>query len=436
MDRRGDVLGALAWGLRRYAWVVATAVIVIGVLVPFGLSRSAPVYEAEAILAPNKQLAIPSLDALPRYGEVVFASGAVADSVREAFGLSTTTPVIPERVELVAEQDNVAFTVIGRSDTPDGAAELANTAAASFQLELNQTSDAVGYYIVLNAAEPPVSAQPRFAGGTLALAIGLLGGLIVGLALVTLLVVVRRPVLDPTAVEGVTSAPVLGRITLPRGGGEVREHDAQGVAGLCRRLLASPSSVILLVSPRSAVSLRHRLTPVLTALLGHSRRVLAGRGGDQDLATQWRQGVRRSGHKLRSAGGPGMRKFELALVDGPTADERINRPDSSLMVLVVPEGIGLTALRKAADEYLDGGPTGVVLVRERGLGRFRLGSGSSQTERPADMAPAPAELNGRGRADDERPSIFVDHEEEPPTRTPPSGERDTSPTAAPTTGRP
>lgn len=412
MDRGGDVFGALTWGLRRYAWVVALAVIGIGMLVPLGLSRSTPVYEAEAILAPNKELTIPNLDALPRYGEVVFISGAVADSVRESFGLSGTSPVIPERVELVTEQDNVAFTVIGRSEDPTVAAQLANTAAAAFQLELNQTSDAVGYFIVLSQAEPPASAEPSLAGGNLALAIGVLGGLVVGLALVALLVVIRRPVLDPEAAKGATGAPVLARVTIPRGRGDVRERDAHGVGVLCRRLLAGSSSVVLLAGPKNSAGLRHRLTPVLTTLLGRSRSVVVSRGGEQDLTTQWELDARR-GRRARSV--PGMPKAELVLVDGPTADERMHRPDSALMVLVVPEGIGLNALRQAAEEYFDGGPAAVVLVRKRGLG----GRGR---EPVTQVAPSRGELNGRGPAHaGEQPGPA--DEDETRDRTAPGGRR-------------
>lgn len=402
----GDVFGALTWGLRKYVWLVALAVFAIGVLVPFALSRSAPVYEAEAILAPNQQLAIPNVDVLPKFGESVFDSGAVADSVREAFGLTATTAVIPERVELVAEQDNVAFTIIGRSSDPVAAADLANIAASSFQLELNQTSDAVGYYIVLSKAQPPIAAEPQLAGGTTALLFGALGGLLVGLALVALLVVLRRPVLDPETAQEVTGAPALGRVTIPRGRGLVEERDAHGVARLCRHLLAGSASIILLVSPRGSVRLRHRLTPVLVTLLGRGRRVLASRGGEQDPTTQWGGlGAHRGGRKLRS--GPGVRKSDLALVDGPTTDERISRPDYSLLLLVVPEGIGINALRKAADEYLDGGPVGVVLVRKRGLGHHRLGWGHPPGETAAPAAEPAGGLNGRSHVRDHEPFLPV-----------------------------
>ncbi|MBA2695804.1 MAG: hypothetical protein H0U62_08190, partial [Actinobacteria bacterium] len=331
MDRK-DVFGALAWGLRRYAWLVVLSIVVIGVLVPFGLSRSAPVYEAQAVLAPNQQVVIPSLDALPRYGEVVFFSGAVAQAVRDAYGLAATTPIIPDRVELVTEQDNVAFTVIGRADNPSEAADLANIAAVAFSRKLNQTSEAVGTFIVLSGAERPVAAEPTLAGGALALAIGVLGGLIIGLALVVLLVVLRRPVLDAEAAQEVTGAPVLGRVTMPGGPGGVTAGDVRGVAGLCRRLLADASSVVLFVGPKKSAALRHRLTPVLTSLLSRSRSVVASRGGEQDLTTQWGLEARRNGRKTRNV--PGTPKTELVLVDGPTAEERITRPDSALMVLV------------------------------------------------------------------------------------------------------
>ena len=381
MGSTTDVFGALTWGLRKYAWVVLLPVLAIGVLVPLAFSQASPVYEAEALVAPNKQVAAPSVDVLPRFGESAFSSddGVVADSVREAFGMPPTTVVIPRQVELVTEQDNVAMTVIGRSSDPEDAAELANVAAASFQLQLNQASDAVAYYIVMEKAEAPSSAEPQLAGGITSLIIGVIGGLIVGLALVVLLVVLRRPVLDPIAAQEATGAPVLGRVTLPRGHGEVGDGNAPGVSALCRRLLGSSCSVILVVSPKGSSELASRLTSMLAAQLGSSRRVVLRQGGDQNMV-QPALSAGRSGPKPVNDLPHGH--AELVLVDGPTAAERLNRPDSALVLLVVPKGIGINALRTAAEEYLDEGPGGVVLASTGGSGLF----GRRSTGRPDTSA--------------------------------------------------
>lgn len=370
MDRSGDVFGTLAWGLRRYAWLVLLATVAVGVLVPYVLNQSEDVFEAETTIqaAGNKALEIPSLDALPKFGEQSFNNGAVAQKIRDEFRLPASDPVIPERVELVTEQDAVGFTVIGRASNPNDAANLSNTAASTFAQEMNQSSGTVGFFATQEPADPPAVAEPKIAGGTLTLLLGVLAGLIIGVALVALVLVLRRPVLDAEAARDATGAPVLGRVTLPRGRREPSERDAHGLGALCRRLLGSGSPVILLVSPQKAAGVRHRLATVMASLLGRSRNVFVSSGGDGDLPMHWDLVTRRGNRKSR---GVSAERTELVLVDGPTVEERTHRPDSATTLLVVREGITLNALRQVADEYLDGEPGGVVLVRTRRARRVR-----------------------------------------------------------------
>jgi len=399
MDRGGDVFGTLAWGVRRYAWLVVLTTVAVGVLVPFVLSQGDDVYEAQATVQAKTEVVIPSTEDLPRFGENTFNNGAVAEAIRTRYGLSAEDSVIPERVELITGQDALGgFIVIGRDDDPDVAADLAAAAGATFQSELNDSSGAVGTFYVQEAVTTPGTPEPKLVGGPLTIALGVLGGLLLGLGLVALLLVLRRPVLDAAAAQDATGSPVLGRVTLPKGRGTVNERDTQGLGALSRRLLAGSAPVILMVSPRSAVGQRHRLSAVLASLLGRSRNVFASRGGEEDLPSQWELATRRGGRKAGQVGRePTADRTELVLVDGPTVEERTHRPDSSLTLLVVPEGIALGALRQAADEYLDGEPGGVVLVRTRRPGRFR--------REPVDQAPVA--VHDRGDDDDEPPSIFT-----------------------------
>jgi len=400
MDRGGDVFGTLAWGLRRYAWVVVLATVLVGVLVPYALSQSEDAYEAEATVAATAEVQIPSLDALPKTVENIFSDGAVAQVVRTRYNLSDTTPVVPDLVEVVADQDSLAFAVIGRDRDPAVAADLADTAAKEFVLELNAADNAVGTFGLVQEAAVPVTPEPKLAGGPLTIAIGILAGLLLGVALVVLLLVLRRPVLDAESARDATGAPVLGRVTLPRGRGEVNERDTHGLGSLCRRLLASGSPVILLVSPRSAVSVRHRLSTVMAKLLGRSRNVFVSQGGEHDLPTLWELVTRRGGRKARV---PDADRTELVLVDGPTVEERTSRPDTAMTLLVVPEGIGLGALRLLADEYLDGDPGGVVLVRTRRAGSFRR-----EPRQHVDETPS----TGLHSRDDDDPPTFFDDDDQ------------------------
>jgi hypothetical protein len=96
---------------------------------------------------------------------------------------------------------------------------------------------------------------------------------------------------------------------------------------------------------------------------------------------------------------PDADRTELVLVDGPT-EERTSRPDAAMTLLVVPEGIALGALRLLADEYLDGDPGGVVLVRTRRAGTFRRESHQQVEDTPSTGL--------HSRDDDEPPTFFDD----------------------------
>ena len=69
MSDGGDVLGVLGWGLRKYAWVVALFVVLVGVLLPWLLGRAPTQYEAQAQVGPTDTLTFSNLDPLPRLGE-------------------------------------------------------------------------------------------------------------------------------------------------------------------------------------------------------------------------------------------------------------------------------------------------------------------------------------------------------------------------------
>nr|MBA2558855.1 hypothetical protein [Propionibacteriales bacterium] len=56
MNEDVDVLSALGWGLRKYAWLVALFVVTLGVLVPFLLSRGGDGYDAQAQVGPKQVL--------------------------------------------------------------------------------------------------------------------------------------------------------------------------------------------------------------------------------------------------------------------------------------------------------------------------------------------------------------------------------------------
>ena len=374
MNRGADAFRVFRWGLRKYAWVVALFVLGVGVVVPLVQASTPDVYEAKALVLPSS-LTAPSMDLVPRLGDSVFASGAVEDDIRELLQLEPGASVIPKYVELVSAQDNPSFTVIGRAGNPDDAARLADVAASTFTQEMNATTAlSIGSFAIARTADPPADPIPALGGGRFALVIGVLAGLVAGIGAVGLLLMLRRPVLDPSTAGAVTGTPVLGRVQMRRSGGQLSDRDVIGIAPLSRRLLGSHAPVVMLVSPGSAVAQRRQLASALAAVLARARRVRLASGGDLDKesggqASSLAWGASDPGHE---GGDPTVAQPELVLVDGPTLPERAARSDMTMMLLVVQVGISETSLRQAAEEYLDGDGVGVVLVdRARGLRRPR-----------------------------------------------------------------
>jgi hypothetical protein len=348
MNHGGDVFGVLAWGLRKYAWLVALFVVALGVGVP-AVQQSAPdKFQATAQVGPAQALTLPRLDALPRVGETVFVNGAVAAAVRQAFEprLPASDPVIPGRVELVAAQDNIVFTVVGHGPDAASAQHVANIAADAFATEMNRYSSSVGSFAVQRLATRPTEPTATAGGGLFDIVLGVAAGLAAGVGMVGLLLVWTRPVIDAESAQEAGSVPVLGRVVM----GTSTEF-TRGIPQLCRRVLAGPTDRLLLAGSRHTRKERRQLTSVLTDVLGWSREV---------VALEPENGVNRC---LQAPTGTPGDKHRLVIINEPSQSEIASRSESSLTLLVVQEGISRSALRQQAEQHLDGGVEGIVLVR-------------------------------------------------------------------------
>ena len=392
MNPGADAFRVLRWGLREYAWVVALCVLGVGVVIPLVQASASDTYEAEALVAPVR-LTATNTDTVPRYGDVVFTNGEVEGAVRDALGLDDDVAVIPSHVELISAQDNPSFTVVGRADDPDEAADLADLAAATFTREMNSTTvESVGTFSIQSTADVPARPLPTLGGGRLAIVVGVLAGLVAAAGAVGLLLMLRRPVLDPATASAVTGVPVLGRVRMRRAASARVDRDIVGIAPLSRRILATRAPVVMFVSPSRAAARRHQVAEALTLVLGDSRPVRLVSGGNLDADSDGRRPTPEA--EARTGDRPGSTRSgesgELVLVDGPTMQERAARPETTLMVLVVPEGISENALRQAAEEYLDGDGPGMVLVsRSRGIPGYqrRKDAGSGRAERAPQPDP-------------------------------------------------
>jgi capsular polysaccharide biosynthesis protein len=386
MNEGGDVLSALGWGLRKFAWLVALFVLALGVLVPYWLSRGADVYDAQTQVGPKKILNLPNLDPLPRLGDTVFNNGAVADAVRKQLKLPATKSVVGSGspgVELVAAQDNVVFTVIGHGSTPQQAKNIADTAASAFTIELNKYSNparpdlaAVGEFLVQHASDLPTKPAAKLGGGTLSVVIGLIAGAVAGVGVVGLLLVLRRPVLDSPSAQQATGVPVMGNVRLPRKSGSLNDREFMGVAALCRRTLEGQPDRVLLTSPPKATAELRQLGSAMQAFLER-------RGNVQSIGTS------PADADAGAAPGSAQRRVQFIVADHLSLDQIATLPASALTLLVVPRGTRLRVLRETAAEYFTGGPAGLVLVdRARWYRRGRRANASKRSRSSGSSSPS------------------------------------------------
>ncbi len=379
MNRGSDVLTTLMWGLRRYAWLVVLFVAGIGVLVPVIQSREPAVYEARAQVGPYTALTITNLAPLPKISDSVFTNGSVADAVRQALKAPPDTDVIPSTVQLVTAQDNLILEVVGRANRPETALKVADTAASALAIELNKYEKPVANFTVQHKAV--VSSRPatKIAGGYLSIAVGLVAGLVAGVGAVALLLVLRRPVVDSAAAEDATGVPVLGRVRLPRSGGELDASDLMGIGLLCRRILSAGHRVVYAAGPARAHV--EQLSDSMTEFMERVRTTAAER-------------PETNGSGPDAAAGVSPRTAEIVVLNGPSLEQWARVPDeSSMTLLAVPEGITTRALRNLADEHFTGTPAGIVLVTQH---RQHRGDGSTKSNaEPRKSGPKPDKKQGK-----------------------------------------
>src|SRR5829696_6898977 len=205
-----DAVGALRWGLHRYFWLVLACVALGAVIAPRAADRLENPVEAEALII--AQRLDMDLVALPRYGEAVFDNGVVAQAVAARFpDVGPIEDIVPNKVSLVADQDSIVFRVIGHDVDPQTAADMANTAGEAFVPALNVTGVGAGLFALQSPATPPPAPEEPLST-RLALPVGLVAGLVLALALVSLVLIVRRPVIAAEDAEDVTGVPVLGTV--------------------------------------------------------------------------------------------------------------------------------------------------------------------------------------------------------------------------------
>lgn len=259
-----DAFTRLGWAARRYAFVVVPLlvnVVTIAFLVTAD-DRRTQTFTAKAIVVASDLELHPTQ--LPRLAKSVFAGPTVAARVHTQLRLDRDTPsLIPERITMEPVADTVVLEVQGRAGDAASAVVMANTAADVFAEELVRAG--AGSFQVQVPAEQPLVAVAERLSMTALLLNTTVAGLLLVLAILALLVRVRRPLLTPGDVVAEVGVPVLGTIVLPS-----RADDPEAVLGrdrgvevLARRLSARGSTTLVLRGDPDTLSARRALSGVL-----------------------------------------------------------------------------------------------------------------------------------------------------------------------------
>lgn len=361
-----DAIGVLAWGLRRYILLFLACLLGGAVLAPYVASqRETPSDATALVIAQRLDM---DLAALPRYGEAVFDNGEVARAVVAEFGdAGAYADVVPERVSLVAEQDSVVFQVVGHDVDPRTAADIADVASEAFIEALNAAGAGVGVFALQSPAEQ--SGEPQTGPSMLlAVVVGLISGLALGLAAVSVVLAVRRPVIDPADVEAATDVSALGTVTVPhtRRGVQPRPDQIAGIVPVCRRLLGLPTPTVVLVSRPQDRRVCAQLSVAITSLLMRVRDVRFVGPEEQQALLPLRGTVGDPDRTPNGNGGHPTADRQMTIVDSSEPLDLVRPPQETATVLVVPMGIRSSTLRAAVVEHLGGSAEARILLVKRG----------------------------------------------------------------------
>ena len=355
-----DAVGVLGWGMRRYRGLFLACFLVGGLLVPYlVVTNETPTESSALVIAQRLDM---DLEALPRYAEAVFTNGEVARAVATEFPEVGEEDVVPERAAVLAEQDSLVLTVTGRDPDPRIAADIANVAANAYVQALNTAGAGVGLFVLQSEAQPSSAGGGGRLGTVVAIALGLIAGLMLALAAVSVMLVARRPVIDPADATQLTGIPVLGIVGVPRTprGTHARPEAFTGIVPVCRRLMALPTSTVVIVGSPRERSLRAELSVAMATVLMRVRDVrFVGTAASESVVAD-----RRSAMPV-TTDEAGMGRLHISLVDSSEPLDLVQPPQDTATVLVASVGIRSTALRDAVLEHLGGAAEARILLVKR-----------------------------------------------------------------------
>lgn len=368
VTERNDALSRLGWGLARWWWVL---LIVVGlvtaplILLAPRVLPDTPSYEARALVVAN-ELDIRA-EQLPRLAETMFTGGNVADRAVDVGQLPWgPRDLIPEHAELEPLQDNILLIVIGRASDPQLAARTADVTAEALVEELNAVGPGLGSFSVQTAARVPEEPQRLFTQDAVVV-VSVIVGLATGLGMLTLLLVLRRPVIGPREAAAAVDAELLGVLRLPRGRGLPEVTEVLGLSALARRVHPEMTGVSAFVGLTRRGRIADEAAVLVTLALGRFGPVDHVPLGGEPRAAEALYAAERVTirHPDDLARGTGEIPTVISGSSAQLLDVPQHVPAGTRIVLVAREGIPSRRLEKAREQFLEDEVAGVVFLARR-----------------------------------------------------------------------
>lgn len=366
-----DAASRLWWAVRRYLLLLVLLAALGGIAGVVAGSVADAEYATSALIVatPGERGDARSLaDQLPNFAYAVFANGQVAErAVSEGRLPVTPQELIDDYVELEPVEQSLAVRVAVSAGDPRLAAQTANRVAIALVAEMNSALTEVATFKFQEPAripQEPLTAQR----GARALAIGVLAGLLFAAGIVSLLVLVRRPVLAASEATDVAGVEVLGTPRLPRRGRGRASLEVPGLSALISRLSDGNTVRCAFVGCRGSETDALRLASLTTSTLARKAPVVlvaTGKAARQSAAAHVDEDNVEVVDDPRSPAIDGRNHVVISGLSAHHVDVSQLLPAETAAALVVREGVRQSAVEDAASQFPDGDLAGVVFVRHR-----------------------------------------------------------------------
>jgi len=322
----------------RERWIVVCAFVLLGIVAAIAVTSVIPKrYEASSSLfvqavSPSASIYERSQFAVQQaktYPELV-SSPAVLNPVISELGLTYTPQKLAESIRAENPIDTATVVVTAEAPTPKAASDLANEVAGSLSTVVgtlekvpataNSGASSVTLTLTTPATPPPSAAQPSL---LVNLAIGVLGGLALGLITAIILSLLDRTVRSSRDLRKVGGLPLLAQ--LPRHGKPWRrgdDRDPYGEVVTNLQLISQgviPAVLALTPADRSSgpTQVRRRLAGAFSA---SGYRVCLV---EADAAARL--------PKFKNVGGPGVSEVLMGSADVPDALRKTGHPEIAVL---------------------------------------------------------------------------------------------------------